>query len=875
MKEDLHFIKFDHTKHDLSSAKGEVRSLKGLIFGDDGSLASPPSDKVIAKMPKGIKPVYLHNTAGATHVIACDGTSLLWAEITQETSELLDDDFSIIPGIKNADSITVHDAILYRDNIVIASNLGLLYLHHDGNKYICSYPLTAPEIDFGLQKAGNLTSNISIVVPASSSNYSGTTRPNSVETTLGAIDSSVSEALVSAFDQAVSAQITSKGYFHMPFLLRYALRLYDGSRTMPSPPILMLPTVLPPLIGVAISTEETKGVKSIRPSLSRVTYHQLRYRIRNIDTSNISALVAAIDVFATPIIPTYDTSSSSHGHITTYEQVVNAGYSPMRGRDNASSSGSADAVYDGLFSDGKDNYTDHFLEQSIRESTALMLYPNTSIHEQIANASDFRLIASIPIDEIENDGKFHLLPISPANNSVNITNMVVDDSISHYNIIASKLCSVNGHLMAATKSFLPKDGKLLPTLPYYGNAAAETSVNTEISVYIKTGNQISKIQSTTTLNFSIADVFPKYIYVPHKGAYIICMRQGENIRTLNLTPHTSLSGAYWYGGIYNREMPALSANEPIIPYTSPEINEDIIVISNKDNPYIFDERQSISIDGVSITAIAEATKAPKYGTFGKYPAYVFTTGGIWMLEYSNAKQQFTSVNKINADACPYGNAVAAAGNYIMYATDSQIRLLESNDSKTISHPLDSLKWDITTLPHANDLLRLGESQQIETSLDEILKNGICYYHKPLSMLLISSKDSGYTLAYRCGAWSVIDLDVAGMVKSGDSHVYLYKSDGSICCLSDEPSKSKALIVTRPIHIDTYPICAVKVLGNLPPGQVSLAVYGAHSVGSWHLCASSTGYYARIYSTESYYLYTIVILAELRGDGWVSGLEIEY
>ncbi len=866
MTEDIQFKKYDAANHDLNCAEGELRPPIGLIAGEDGRLVSAPNLNQLATLPEGITPIYIHNNGDTTNLLATDGSVLLWAPMSNKNTYIAPDSFTIISPVTD-----IKDVALLNDRIIIATESGLLYLSFSENGYSCVSSIKIPDIEFGLQKAGNLSNATTLLLQTALPETVNGTQPNITET--GASMPNISEKVADIFAEAVNSQIITKGYFHMPFFIKYAIRLYDGSHIMASSPILMLPTVLPPCIALTITTDQNEGITKITPSLSRILYHQLRYRVRSADIKNLKSAATAIDVFATTMIPTYDTSLMNKGYITTYSSVIKAGLHGPRGRQPINLNDDT-AIFDGHYSTSADNFTDQYLEQSVKDSTALMVYPNNQFYNRIVASSEYHLIASLPLDCLSENEEFAALPLNSLPADQTSKKELDTDLLSFFNIKATALRTINGNLMVAANTLIPKQ-EIPLGLPYYSASSSNETYNTEITVHIKNGSQNCRIKYVKQLSYSLSSHFPRYLFFPHSGAYKLSFRQGESEYGLDLTPHPSQKGAYWYGGIDHYAGSTPSSPDTTISDSSPYISTSLILVSATNNPFVFDESCAVSLDGTRITGIAEATKAPKYGTFGKYPAYVFTTSGIWMLEYSNTQQKYVSLQKISRDVCPVPMGIAEATESIFFSTDSKIKLLDGTDFHTISNALELMTWNVTTLPHYEKLLKIGKMEQIGTTMQDIIKNCNIAYLSPLSILLISPKNSGYTLAYKSGAWSILDFNVSCVIKNNSSCPYLFNYDGSLFTIGEHASKEKSLIVSRPIKSKNRTIKSVKILGNFSSNHVAVALFGAQTYGEWHLCSSSLCHYVPVCSTDTFNLYTIVIISELRENEYITGATIEY
>ena len=116
----------------------------------------------------------------------------------------------------------------------------------------------------------------------------------------------ITEQIMAKVNKFVAEQTVNKGRFCFPFFVRYALRLYDGSLTHHSAPILMLPSTKN---GVVAMWSRVTGRGSYTDATCDLFLMaaSLDYgRVRASGLSNWSDIVKSIDVFISKPIYTYD-----------------------------------------------------------------------------------------------------------------------------------------------------------------------------------------------------------------------------------------------------------------------------------------------------------------------------------------------------------------------------------------------------------------------------------------------------------------------------------------------------------------------------------------------------------------------------------------
>ena len=121
----------------------------------------------------------------------------------------------------------------------------------------------------------------------------------------GDVRDNVSDKLWSVLN-TYGNRISDKGFFHQPFFVRFAYRLYDGTFAMQSAPMLMLPnTVGQPLVTVNINSE---GVATLNPLFTK---SQLYARLDlPADLDSWSDIITSFCVFVSPPIIDYTVDDS-------------------------------------------------------------------------------------------------------------------------------------------------------------------------------------------------------------------------------------------------------------------------------------------------------------------------------------------------------------------------------------------------------------------------------------------------------------------------------------------------------------------------------------------------------------------------------------
>lgn len=874
MERDIKFISFDPKKSDFDSKDGEITVATNLFRNIDGSFGPGMKAETTVRLPEGYEAIAVHETCRLSNIIVGHTTtdnivSVLWAEMKMDVSEQDLVDIGVTSEIRCVETA--------ENIIVLGTNKGIIYLVWDGQKYILvDLAKSFPTIEFGLRKAGVLSCTETFVIEGVMTNNSvaeqagnGASRPHPSAETERLDYTATFKGIAKAFTDAVDHQVLSKGYFHQPFFIRYTLRMADGTHILPSAPILMLPSVLPPCLGLNTTTDSS-GKCTITTDFSPVKFFELTYRMPNGMPSAITSIVSAIDIFVSPAIPTFDETRLDDGYITTYFSTMEA-RNTVRIRGTRTLSRTDERIFEGHYADSGDNYADHYLSQSTAERKAYMVHPNVNFHQQIATMDDFHKIASIPCTCTDGFEKVGIMTSDLR--AIQKEERLIDLQMSHCRILPSALLANENCLLTAVKGTIPPQPFPL--------AAPDTSATAtlRIIVYLRIGGMTERITNRYKSNVPLAESIPRYVYYPDPRALLMTISDGQSIYSLPLEPHATLHGAYHYGGTDTEYLP-----EPTPENQLPETQRDAmdtkstLLITRPGNIFAFSERcnftQSI------ITALCKATKAPKSGVFGRHNIYAFTLNGIWMLEYSAGAVK--STQQISTLGVKDESAIADTGQDVFFASCGKLLKASGSEIIEVSETLDAMNPHLIDLPHADELLdSFGITAEI-SSTEEYFRSCELLYDPMTNSILAYRTDKDYSLVYNHGqdAWMTADISVGGKIKTSGGYLATGTSRRTLIKIfrtEGEDDEMNTFLLTRPIKLGSplalHDIRKFEILGYFRSRNVRLAAYGSHDMRHWHLMTSSDRHFAEDFNTTSYRMLRICVAARLAPYEYLHGIKI--
>lgn len=422
-----------------------------------------------------------------------------------------------------------------------------------------------PIIEFGLVKKGTLNISDKFQVPMEMTNFrqegNGAIRTHPSTDSESKDATKAAKNILDAFNLAVQAQVESKGYLHQPFFIRYAVRMSDGSHPRISPPVLMLPTMFPPCLGIE-SMEAKDECAIISLSTTTHNYFTLNYRIAKGIPVDWTNRIAGIDFFMTEPIPTFDNKSCGLDGILPYSKII----------------GTTEDAFLGHWSEGDGYFIDHSVSDcGLHNINAWSMHTNDSLNSSLASPGTFYKVATLAVDEISPSTQFKELPIHSTSKEGIRMGEILDDEILDLTSIANPIIVRSEGLTNIYFSDyqLPELCHLRSAMPFAGNAA-DTPEN-QLKITIR-GKRFGKICSRTTIFENdntplLTTNFPRIIFFNDPSVCEMQIKQGLNQWILPMRPTIDGKYSVWSRGF-------ISPSSTVEPYTgqidSSETNLDTI-----------------------------------------------------------------------------------------------------------------------------------------------------------------------------------------------------------------------------------------------------------------------------------------------------------
>lgn len=858
------------------------------LLCEDGHI-KPVAAPATLFIPLAGRPVIIHTVTGNLKNYICllesaQKTKVYWQRHDSVSSTLI------------AEFNDVLDITAVGNTLVIATSDGIFYALWKTDGYIpLGHRPPSISIDFGMYKISILNESGTFSIPASCEPVNTTLRPNLKR------DKAEKEDLAMLTQMAyglllpeLQEKVISKGYFYMPFFIRYAFRLYDGSYAWHSAPLLMLPSVMPPIIKYSSTGKDPEeGFLDAKLTLN-VPYFGLSHRILpdGVDTlQDWADIVSSIDVFISSPIYTYDQSKDIDWVPFVSLRKILSRISPP-GQDSAL----PDQVFAGHFADSVGSpYVDHTMDTT-GPGTYLNIKPHPDFHRNVESRHDFYKVAEIDVKDIKAMAAMTPLKFKDENMTALETRTTLpDDFRSHFPLRASSLFSYNSRLCLCGLEIMPADPFPIRTLMQFGNPGSGSVSNASITVWSRINGirchavHVGNADREADRWYSPASNFPRYIFYPDASAYKMKISvPGIRDYIIDLKPHDFLNGAFWYRGIDALSVdPAPAENASQEESSTPDriAIQSKIYISEVNNPFVFPAEGIVTVGTGNVISLSTAAKALSQGQFGQFPLYAFTSEGVWALEVSSTGT-IAARQPITRDVILECTRPLQMDSAVLFITVRGIMLISGSQTQCITDAINSVESsDVSRLPgmaKLHSMLGHGADTCLPAVpfLEFIAECGMLYDYVHQRVVVYNPR---YTYAYvfslKSKEWGMMFSSIGSGINSYPEALAV-NHDGALLNFSSmEGEETKGLFVTRPLKLDAPDVLktmdTVIQRGRFQKGHVQSVLYGSRDLVSWYLIWSSKDHFLRGFRGTPYKYFRIACLTTLSVDESISGASLRF
>lgn len=672
-------------------------------------------------------------------------------------------------------------------------------------------------------------------------------------------------------------QIARKKAFSRPFFLRTALKLFDGSYTHISQPILMFPAV------------RANSFMTINPSkLTLYTYYANLLYKSNTSYQDWSDLVSSVVVFMSSEIELYDTIVDQ-----TVPQFFKA---DDLQHDWICDTGDGHSKYY-RFENGIENTGNISQDRERQKRIPLKLREEREIIAEIESTSIFYKLCEIGLDGVSNyspmDGLFDVHTLE---NIVVQDQLKYDDYYSFCPMVANYLYAYNSRLniASASRGFFEGFHSFMP----YGTQEGDITIIVKIEVpgedrYVKT--VVKGTEEMIGWWFFYPDPRAKAVDISVNGGY-------HFYHTLKECP--GLHGAYCFCGLptQTNQNPSFANEGSPLTYPgdpTPEPLNSYIIQSEVNNPWVFRSEGYHMVGDGNILAVSTQTVALSQGQFGTYPLIVFTDEGLWGLSvkatgiYGNG-DPFSREVCINADSVVQtdGAVYFVSKKGLMRIVGSQVVCVTEQMQGKVRNTIDlsipdtSPDYEDENLHEFNDMLHRCEESVGFCKFLESSSLIMAYDYVDSRILITCASEAvsplGWAYVYSLKDGSVSRVEDAKAIKCAVTDypdTLLQAQDGKVYSLyekareEDVSGRKIGLLLTRPMKFGgPLTVSSLREVVNVgewdePGSWVRMRVWLSDDLKTWYESTSR-------YGAAAMYL-RIALYMKLKATERVSGSIVRY
>lgn len=738
---------------DNTCSDGDAALLLNLI-PEDGALKPVMPPKEIMALQAKMHITYIHKTTSFRHYIIHDEVNqkLVWTSDGKKFTELY-----------TLGDIPLHQVNAIGNTLMALTKDGTHYFLWDNAKDYKHLGTHLPElpITFGLK--GEVVKTEEFTVDLSEREDVG----KDSKVTFGESNTKkVTNEVLAKVNKFIAEESVAKGRFIFPFFVRYAFRLYDGSLTMHSAPILMQCStkVAPEVLISKLSIKDGHKLDNfnyfVTAALCKLDY-QVSSRSALKELENWKDIVKSVDIFISKPIYTYD----QNGKCTGIENIDSSNANKVhclltngaKGIEYTTErTGNNFARITEKHTDTRVDFSkyQYYQEHNIYHLYA-MAYPKTDreggemkinstrvviprikddkLHEEIKSVAQFYLLNSIRLKdllEVKTTERTELRVKEDYLQSLIAREVMSDDYDSHDSLCARysfnynarvNICGIKKRLFKgfSTTSMIQYCNGYMPFTDndndrkhlFYAIAATRAWVhinrNGKEFVLPCPIGEMSAFDNTYFLYYPNTDAYKITVDTRGYGGW-------EKRYEFPLEKHNFLNGAFFFSDFETMDKYIVNKN-PLQEGAFLRIEEltsqdEVIELPNKiytsevNNPFFFPLSGINTIGTGEIKGICSAVKALSEGQFGQFPLYAFTDEGVWALEVSNTGT-YIARQPITRDICIDAKSLTQIDSAVLFATERGIMLLQGSQAICIS---DVLNGDnivpLTALPKIDKIL---------------------------------------------------------------------------------------------------------------------------------------------------------------------------
>jgi hypothetical protein len=677
------------------------------------------------------------------------------------------------------------------------------------------------------------------------------------------------QAVMGYVNKFINEKALSEGYFMYPFFIRWAYRLFDGTHTHQSAPILMLPTTFAaPLSGL-----KADGNVKKRTTFPIYVASYLAEIVANIPSDQLSELndwsdiIMGIDFYVSPQFYTYDESDS--GLMMDYKNMANGSEdtyykkSQILGYVKNVTGGGFIGVYNlyDFTSKAVTDFGNYTFTLPIKDM-------ESEVYKSIREQSNFYKYAYLELSELKSvDNHLKEYGLENTSNDIILQQTTMDDDYLTHDVIVpdsalvyNKRLNISSIRRNVFNGFSPR-----AMMQYTEHIDAMYShFSTWQAVVTMDGNRL------VSDAYKVAPYAP-YLFYPNADAQTMMLvdtAAKDTYIQVALKEHTGLNGAYYFGG-FDQLVPTTVSGNNYVPSSVSSVWSDepnSLWLSEVSNPFTFDINGMYTVGNGDVIAISSLVRPVSQGQFGEYPLIAFCTDGNYGLRVSD-EGYYTNISPMQEDVALSQEQITNMESSILVVTQKGIMQTNGSEITPLCAQMDGRSKPVLENARKSSWeVLIGYAEDAEGFLSYVRGARMAYDYAS-DRVLVYRPDKTYSYLVRMDTKAVTKL-VIGEGEAIQTHVIDYpdvilQTDKALYSLyekedvNDLDARRLGFALTRPLTLGSPLIHKVvervkNLWSRMDEGSsVKYALYGSNDNLTYHRCVSRFGHPWKYYKLAVY------------------------
>ena len=800
----------------------------------------------------GYELIHVHTASAFSHFIFRKDNGVYWAEVSE--GQYSPQPVRAFDGLKSVNTVG--------NTLVVLASDGIHYLlwKEGGYRYIGQKP---PEIglSFGLSVTTyDRASDVGSVSLVPSLDYTeGSTRQILLSDEDGQWQY-VTDVVWSAINMAIEA-CTENNRFCMPFFVRAAYRRFDGSYTMLTSPVLMIPDSTGPK--ALFVFEEIESKKITGKVYGRAAASLLVTSLTDGFSSDIASwsdIISSIDIFISPQVMRADTSESVNVLYGQAESDLTWHKPPLS------------------YSIGSDGYGFSREDFNWNLGSTTMKFFKIPLKEEDAYLQDlngsmqFYRVRSISISQLSSLTAGNFFPV--LDRGADMANLVQLESLpdsadyQSHDVIVSEHSHVYNqrlHLFDVERKLF---GGFLPENAWTWTDDGPGGEIT-VSVHVAAEDGATRIVSRTSSGHNLSQL-GRFLYYPDANATRMVITGGGFSYDLPLQPHPLLNGAFY---IFMDTEPSTSSVTQSGTVEDPVKMPNKVYTSEVGNPFYFPLEGIYTVGTGQILGLSSIATALSQGQFGQFPLMIFCSDGNYAMSV-NEEGRYSAVHPMQRDVCVNPDAIVQTDSEVIFVSSRGVMITSGASARILSGALDGVP---DTVP-----ADLGFSNPSGSPVEFFRDCRIAYDYTNRRIIFFSLQGGlSYVYSIEDDSWSMSDFGAVKAAINLFPYSYVQLADGTVCFLSEsyphEGEPSAGLIYTRPVKMDSLQLKKMFrfFLQGIFSRTQKVSVYGSNDCVSWHCLGHGGSHKAAGLASRTFKYYRFAVRTELDPSENITCLRIHY